>query len=156
MKLTLQTDYALRILLYLANQGDTYVRLRDISDAYQVSHNHLIKVVQNIHQHGFVVTKPGRSGGMKLARLPQAISIGEVVSAVEPDLSLVECMSDGSECVIAPMCQIKHAMWRARQAFFEVLNATTLADVMLPSNAFRHLLEAHEPLQEAPTPQASL
>ena len=104
MRLTLQTDYALRTLVYLAAGNGDWPSVRVIAEAYDISRPHLVKVVQALGRAGFVETRPGRSGGVKLAKPPEEIVVGEVVRRLEPSLVPVVCLDPSSEqsCVISP------------------------------------------------------
>lgn len=130
MQLTQFTDYSLRVLIYLAAlppSGQTTIA--EIAEHYKISRNHLIKVVNNLANQGFVQTTRGKGGGIQLARPPQAIGIGEVVRLTEPHMNLVECFeSSTNECVIARGCFLKAALMEARRAFNKVLDQYTLAD----------------------------
>ncbi len=131
MHLTLHADYALRVLLYLATHPGQVVSTQQVSEAYGISKNHLVRVVQTLGQHGYVDVKPGRSGGITLAREPHAINVGKVLRASEPDYHLVECFDrEKNTCPIAPACSLKGMLYEAREAFLAALDQYTLADVM--------------------------
>jgi Rrf2 family nitric oxide-sensitive transcriptional repressor len=135
MRLTSFTDYTLRVLIYLgAHQEEgRLATIGDIAVAYGISENHLMKVVHHLAQEGHVETVRGKGGGMRLARAPEKISIGEVVRGAEEDLALVECFQrEGHPCPIAPACTLSGLMERALAAFFEVLDGQTLADLIKP------------------------
>jgi Rrf2 family nitric oxide-sensitive transcriptional repressor len=127
--LTLFSDYSLRLLLYLASCPERVVPLREVSDAYGISQNHLVKVVQLLVDHGFVESARGRGGGVRLARPADAINVGEIVRLTEPDFDLVECFDlRTNTCPIEPACGLKRALRQAQKAFVESLDAHTLAD----------------------------
>ena len=130
MRLTKATDYALRVLLYAASFPDRQVSTEELAEAFHISLNHLGKVVNQLAQLGWIDARRGRGGGLTLARAPEAIGIGEVVRAIEPDLHLVECF-DGARntCPIVPACGLVAPLAEARRAFFAVLDRYTLADV---------------------------
>ncbi|HYP88154.1 MAG TPA: Rrf2 family transcriptional regulator [Polyangiaceae bacterium] len=129
MQLTLFSDYSLRILLYLATHRESPVPLAQISAAYGISQNHLVKVVQRLIELGLVQSVRGRSGGLCLGREPSAINVAEVVRATEPHLNLVECFdAQTNTCPIDPACGLKKVLLRARAAFFAELEQQTLAD----------------------------
>jgi Rrf2 family nitric oxide-sensitive transcriptional repressor len=128
--LTLHADYSLRVLLYLAARPDRLVSTQEVSEAYGISKNHLVRVVQALGKHGFIEVRPGRSGGLTLARAPSDISLGQVFRVTEPDFHLVECFDrQTNTCPIAPACGLKGILFEARDAFLAVLDKYTLADV---------------------------
>jgi len=131
LNLTLHTDYSLRILLYLAEHNDRAVSTREISDAYGVSRNHLVRVVQTLQLHGFVHASTGRTGGITLACEPHEINIGEVVKKTEPNFRIVECFDKKTnKCLIVPVCSLRGVLDGALQAFFKSLEKYTLADLV--------------------------
>jgi Rrf2 family transcriptional regulator, nitric oxide-sensitive transcriptional repressor len=134
--LTLHADYGLRVLLYLAVHHERLVSTVEISEAYGISKNHLVRVVQALGKHGYIEVRPGRSGGLSLAREPTGIRVGEVVRRMEPHLHLVECFNAAENtCPIVPACGLKHALMDAQDAFLDVLDKLTLADVVRTSDA---------------------
>ncbi len=135
MRLTRYTDYSLRVLIYLGLQQDRLSSIREIADAYKISESHLMKVVQALGQSGYVATLRGRGGGLKLARPPGEINLGEVVRDTEDDLNLVECFAAASECRIAGPCRLTHVLKKALEAFLQVLDEYTLADLLRPKSS---------------------
>lgn len=130
MKLTLHTDFALRMLIYLAINRNRPSRVADVADSYGISHNHLLKVAFRLGRLGYLTTLRGRSGGIALARDPEEINLGEVVRHMEDDLALVDCMRvDGGRCAIAPACRLKGVVKMAVDAFLSVFDAYSLADI---------------------------
>ncbi len=113
------------------DRRDHLVSTKEISAAYGISRNHLVRVVQTLQAHGFVKASTGRGGGIALARDPAAINIGDVVRKTEPNLRLVECFDPaGNTCRIAPICTLRGTLARALEAFMAVLDDCTLADLM--------------------------
>jgi Rrf2 family transcriptional regulator, nitric oxide-sensitive transcriptional repressor len=135
MRLTAFTDYTLRTLIYLALRPDRLVTISDIATAYDVSANHMMKVVHQLAQTGDIATVRGQRGGLRLARAPEAINLGSVVRRTEPDLDLVTCFGEGQRCVIQEGCVLQHALDEALQAFLGVLDGYTLADLVAPRQA---------------------
>jgi len=130
MQLTLHADYSLRILLYLAENPDRYVSTREISEAYGISKNHLVRVVQTLRANGFVEVSEGRGGGVKLAHDPASINLGQVVRRAEPGFRIVECFDlETNTCPIVPACRLRGVLANALDAFFAVLEGCTLADI---------------------------
>ncbi len=129
VQLTLFSDYPLRILLYLTMHPGRRVALPEISAAYGISKNHLVKVVQFLVEHGWVESVAGRGGGLTLALAPKEINVATVVRTTEPHLNLVECFdSDTNTCPINCACGLKRVLLRAQEAFYEELERHTLAD----------------------------
>ncbi|MGY6770851.1 Rrf2 family transcriptional regulator [Komagataeibacter xylinus] len=142
MRLTLHTDYALRTLLYMGLHADRRVSIHEIASAYDISENHLVKVIHRLSRLGLVDARRGRGGGLILGHPPEDIRIGDVVRQTEDDLQLVHCEpshADGSCCILSEMCKLRGVLSIALGAFMSVLDATTLAD-LLPDHERPHLL----------------
>jgi Rrf2 family nitric oxide-sensitive transcriptional repressor len=136
MKLTRYTDYALRVMIHLGLHDQGLESISEIARAYGISHNHLMKVVQDLGSAGYVETLRGRSGGIRLARPPAEINIGQLVRHTEQDFALVDC----SSCTIAPACTLKGALAEATRAFLAVLDGYTVADLLHRPTQLRELL----------------
>lgn len=132
MRITLYTDYSLRVLIFLGLNRDRLSTIREIADRYQISRNHLMKVVNDLQQRGYIQTLRGKHGGLRLERDPASIRLGELVRATEPDHGLMECARPGQGCVIAPFCDLKYVLEEAMQAFMDVLDRYTVADLLQP------------------------
>lgn len=142
MRLTLQTDYALRMLIYLAIHRGRPCRVTDVATEYGISRNHLLKVALKLGRLGYLTTTRGRTGGIALARPPEDIGLGKVVRHMEDGFALVECMhTDGGHCALAPACRLKGVMHKALQAFLAVFDEVTLADITENRFELAELLE---------------
>lgn len=130
MHITRYTDYSMRVLIYLAVQNDRLATIQEIADAYEISKNHLMKVVHQLNKKGYIETVRGKKGGMKLRMAPEEINVGVLVRETEHDLSIVECYSSNNACKITPVCGLKPMMGEALHAFLSVLDKYTLKDVM--------------------------
>ena len=130
MRLTTYTDYALRVLMYIALRPERLVRIADISSAYRISEPHLIKVVHQLGIAGYIETIRGRGGGIRLARPASAIVVGEVVRRMEPEFGLVACFREGERCAIEHCCVLSRAFEDALGAFLRVLDEYTLGDLV--------------------------
>jgi len=132
MKLTRFTDYSLRVLIYLGLRDDGRVTIREISDAYGISRNHLMKVVSLLTRMGYLDARRGPGGGIALAKPPKEIVIADVVRDMEDDLNLVECFCVDGQCAIKPMCELKIALRQALEAYLKTLDRFTLLDLIKP------------------------
>lgn len=130
MYITRHTDYCLRVLIYLAVQGDKLTTIQQIADSYGVSKNHLMKVVHLLNKKGYVETVRGKNGGLRLKLEPSVIRIGVLVREMESGLELVECFSAENRCVITPVCGLKSILNEGLKAFFDKLDEYTLNDVL--------------------------
>lgn len=147
MRLTRHSDYALRVLMQVALGDGDLVRVSDVADSYAISRNHLSKVVHRLATRGYLHTVQGRHGGMRLARPPDGIVVGDVVRDFEEDFHLAECFNAARcDCRIQPACAFTGILEKALTAFFEVLDAATLADLIQPRHQLRALLASdHAP-----------
>ena len=136
MQLTQYTDYSLRVLIYLGIHRDRRVTISEISDSYDISRNHLVKVVHQLANNGWITTIRGKSGGMHLAFPPEQINIGTIIRQTEPHMNLLECFDKANDnCIISPSCSLKKTLHQARKAFMDVLDQHTLADSLGPKSA---------------------
>lgn len=130
MHLTSMTDYALRLLMYVAQHPDRLCTIAEIAQAYSISEAHLMKVTHQLAQHGWIETVRGKGGGMRLAHLPEDINLGAVVRSMEPDFQLVECFATGSACVLTGHCPLTGVLDGALQSFLAHLDGFTLEDIL--------------------------
>jgi len=131
MRLTLHTDYSLRLLMLLTIEPDTRHTIEEVARRYDISRNHMMKVAQTLTQGGFVLSVRGRGGGLELARAPEAINLGAVARACEDSFALVECFdSERNTCVVASACGLRGPLEEALAAFLSVLDSYSLADLV--------------------------
>ena len=131
VRLTRYSDYSLRVLMYLAVEPERLATIEEISLAYGISKAHLMKVVHELGRAGMVETIRGRGGGLKLAREPDAISVGDVVRHAEENMDLVECFDrDTNQCRIEPICALRGVLEEALESFLATLDDYTLADLV--------------------------
>jgi Rrf2 family nitric oxide-sensitive transcriptional repressor len=141
MRLTLYTDYSLRLLMHCAVRRGELVTIQDVADAYGISKNHLMKVAFELGRKGYLETVRGRGGGLRLARPANRIGLGEIVREVEEDFAMVECFgTQGKGCLIAGPCRLRGALSRALKAYLDVLDEYTLADLAGDNAALARLL----------------
>ncbi|MFG1270610.1 Rrf2 family transcriptional regulator [Xanthobacter sp. DSM 14520] len=141
MRLTLYSDYAMRVLLHLAAYPDRSCSIADIAQRYAISHNHLMKVLAALAKAGYVTSARGRQGGYRLARDPSLINVGAVVRHTESGTKVVDCRN----CVLCGACGLSSALNEAMSAFFAVLDQYSLSDVANRSGALSRLIAPLEP-----------
>jgi Rrf2 family nitric oxide-sensitive transcriptional repressor len=130
MRLTTMTDYAMRLLMYLAHNPDRLCTIAEIAGAYDISQAHLMKITHQLGLAGFIETVRGKGGGMRLAAAPAAINLGAVVRAVEPDFALVECFGADNRCALTSYCRLAGVLGGALEHFLAHLDRHTLADLV--------------------------
>lgn len=140
MRLTLHSDYALRMLIFLGLQRAERSTIAEIADHYGISENHVMKLAQALARMGYVETQRGRGGGLCLARPAQSIGLGDLVRRTESDFDLVECFSTGGVCPISEACVLRQVLSDALAAFMAVLDRYTLADLLKPPARLRRAL----------------
>lgn len=170
MRLTNYSDYALRVLMYLAvmPSADDLATIADIADSYQISKSHLTKIVHQLAQLGYIDSVRGKNGGIRLAMSAEKINLGQILRHTEPDFDIVPCFqkvltqntsgiqqpslistevisnqtfsSAKALCTINPNCQLKGLLYEAMQAFITVMDNYTLADITQNENELWQLL----------------
>jgi len=141
MRLTVYSDYSLRLLMYLAVRTERLSTIQEVSKAYGISSNHLMKVVHQLGLAGYVETIRGRNGGMRLGKPASNIGLGKLLRFTEPDMDIVPCFSpENQECPLRRACRLKGALDKARQAFLAVLDEYTLADLTSSPDPMRSFL----------------
>ena len=141
MRLTSYSDYAMRVLLYLGARDDKLCSVAEMASAYGISHNHLVKVLNDLGKAGYVASVRGRFGGFRLARPAADINIGALLRHTEGDVHLVDCPS----CVLAGGCGASSVLDEALAAFFAVLDRCSLAELTDRQRDFRRLILSLDP-----------
>jgi Rrf2 family nitric oxide-sensitive transcriptional repressor len=140
VRLTVYTDYSLRLLMYLAVK-DGLTTIAEVAERYRISKNHLTKVAHQLGAAGYIETVRGRGGGLRLAKAASSIGLGELVRHTEPDFALVPCFDPiDAPCPVRPYCMLKKALEKAQVAFLEVLDGYSLEDLVKPRTSLRRLL----------------
>ncbi len=130
MRLTTMTDYALRLLMYVAQHPDRLCTIAEITRAYGISEAHLMKITHQLGLQGWIETVRGKGGGMRLAHAPQDINLGAVVRGIEPDFLLVECFATGNACVLTGSCRLTGILDGALRNFLAHLDGFALSDIL--------------------------
>jgi Rrf2 family transcriptional regulator, nitric oxide-sensitive transcriptional repressor len=140
MRLTLHTDYALRVLIHVAIADGKLITINDIAERFDISKQHLMKVVSDLSRKGYLDTVRGRGGGIRLRRPPRDINIGLVVRETEEKLDVIGCLERRGYCPIERVCVLRGVLHDATQAFLAVLDGHTLADLIKPQRVLSSLL----------------
>jgi Rrf2 family nitric oxide-sensitive transcriptional repressor len=131
MRLTVFSDYTLRVLMYVALDRTRLATIPEIAAAYGISENHLMKVVHQLARAGIVESVRGKGGGIRLARAPEEIRLGEIVRTSEGDAPIVDCLSGNPQaCRITSSCRLKGILVNAFEALYDSLDEHTLADLV--------------------------
>jgi len=140
MRLTLNTDFALRVLIHAGLNEGRLTTISEIAKSFGISKNHLMKVVNELAQKGYLDTVRGRNGGIRLLHKPREINIGRVVRDMEDQLEVLGCLRGKGYCRIQPACILRDVVRQATDAFIEVFDGYTLADLIKPEKALSSLL----------------
>lgn len=143
MRLTQYSNFALRTLQLLALRAPAIVSVDDVARAHRISRSHLVKVAHELGRRGYVETIRGRNGGMRLAREPGDITVGEIIRWTEAPLELVECFNpETNTCPLLGACHLSRGIQRALRAFLSVLDDMTIADIAINRSALLERLTA--------------
>ncbi|HJU17562.1 MAG TPA: Rrf2 family transcriptional regulator [Stellaceae bacterium] len=145
MRLTLHTDYALRVLMYVGVKGEDLSTIPEIVEHFDIAKGHAMKVVHQLGKQGYLETIRGKRGGIRLARKPAQINVGAVVRDMEEELGVLGCLQGGEGyCRIEGCCMLRSALRDATNAFLATLDGYTLADLVRPQRALARLLQLDE------------
>ena len=136
MRLTRFTDYGLRTLIFLVVEDKgKRVRVQDIVECFDLSKDHLVKIVQRLAALGYVETIRGKNGGIRLLCEPAEINLAQAILELEPTLELIDC--EALSCRLSSDCRLRHILGEAKRAFVEVLRQYTVADLVVDRGALR-------------------
>ena len=131
MQLTLFSDYALRMLMYLGMRRGEVVPIVEISDAFGVSRHYMLKVMNELVQLGYIEAVRGRGGGVRLVKRPIDVRLGRLICKTEPDRGVLDCVEDATvDCPIVSACKLRKVFGEAQREFYRVLDEYTLADLI--------------------------
>jgi Rrf2 family nitric oxide-sensitive transcriptional repressor len=147
MRLTLHTDFALRVMIQVGLNDGALTTINDIAEAFDISKNHLMKIVHDLGRKGYLDTVRGRNGGIRLLRKPADINIGQLIRDTEDELDVIACLKHGGYCRIERACVLRGALRDATDAFLDVLDGYTLADLIRPQKALWTLLGQKRPAE---------
>ncbi|MFG0261765.1 MAG: RrF2 family transcriptional regulator [Novipirellula sp. JB048] len=144
MKLTMQTDYALRTLMFLATRTSR-AKVAEVASLFGISVNHVAKVVNLLARFGYIRSTRGIGGGIELALQPDKILLGKLIEQVEGDLNLLTCVGSDDSCAIHSFCKLRGVLAEAERVQLEYLNSVTLADVVPKRGEFTRMQLAPVP-----------
>ena len=141
MRLSLHSDYAVRVLIFLGTHTEQLCTIEEISRGYGISKNHLVKIVHELSKAGYVQSVRGKGGGIRLGMDAAEISIGQLVRKMEFDFQVAECFNPLTcNCCIAGVCRLTASLRDALDAFLETLDRQCLADLLVPERELRKIL----------------
>jgi len=141
MRLTTFTDYSLRVLIYLAADPGRRATIAEIAQSFDISENHLMKVVHMLGKNGVLLNVRGKGGGLELAKAPASINIGRLVRGTEGAPMPAECFDrTTNRCLITPICKLRGVLGEAVRAFYAVLDGYTLEDLVANRSALAKVL----------------
>lgn len=141
MRLTTFTDYTIRVLICMGLQPGRLTTVAELAQRYDISRNHLTKVIHYLGQQGYIETIRGKGGGIRLAKEAKSINLGTLVRDTEKSSVLAECFSKEScQCRILPACRLTGILREAQEAFYRVLDKYTLSDLLIKRVELEHLL----------------
>lgn len=131
MRITKAGEYGLRAVRYLGSNGNSkWHSINEISESQNVPLHFLSKVMQRLVKSGIVQSSSGKRGGYKLAKLPEEITLKDIILVVEGDLVLNHCILSPEACVFQPDCKM-HKIWEKVQSdFLMILSEYTLKDII--------------------------
>src|ERR1700749_2016623 len=131
MRLTRQSSYAIRTLIYCAVNAPGLSRISDIAKAHSISELFLFKLIKPLVEGGLIETVRGRKGGIRLGRPASEITLLDTIKLTEESFAMAECFEGGSDvlCPLADACDLNAALREALGAFFDVLESYTIADL---------------------------
>ena len=140
MRLTRQSNYAIRTLVYCAVNEPGLSRVSEVARAYGISELFLFKLIKPLVNHGLLQTVRGRHGGIRLGMPADEITLLDTIRLTEENFALAECFEDGADCPLIGECDLNGALREALGAFFEVLSSYTIADLAQKKRSIRERL----------------
>ncbi|AAN53132.1 MAG: Rrf2 family transcriptional regulator [Shewanella sp.] len=140
MQLTRYTDFGVRTLMYLAVQPDrtTLFRISEITEVFDLSPNHVSKIVHHLGKLGYLETIRGKMGGFRLGKPAGEINLGQLIRSLENSLAPIDCSKP--YCRFTPACQLKGVLAQAVEAYLNVLDQYSLLDIVSNRNELLALL----------------
>lgn len=143
MQLTQFTDYSLRVLIYIALKKGETPTITEIAQRYNISKNHLMKVVHRLSQLKILKTIRGKGGGLQLNVFPEDLNLGELIQMLEPNFYIVECFDqENGQCIISPVCRLKGILFEATKNFMTTLKKYTLKDLLQNQKELNQIFQA--------------
>lgn len=139
MRINRYTDYAYRVLMYLAVNDSQRATMAGIASYYGISHEHLRKVVHQLSTLGYIYTFIGKGGGMELKKSPDKINLGKLFMEFEGINPLIDCHE--ADCPLRLSCDLNHVFAKAQRAFLDEVKQHTLADLLRNTRMAKTLVD---------------
>ena len=134
MQFTRFTNYSLKVLVHLAQHPDSWITIRQISESYNISQNHLMKVVSFLSRSGYLQSRRGPGGGVKLKVDACNVQLADVIVAAEGGIELLHG-DQTSELAATRQAGLHQLLDTAVEAFIQTLNGSSLADIAAAGQA---------------------
>ena len=130
LRFTKRADYGLMAIHYIAIHDDLgAVSAKRIAEEFAIPQELLAKILQRLAKQGLIVSHNGPKGGYGLTRRPAAITIGEVIRALEGPISIVSCLEEASDCPQMERCNLRRPVQKIQAAIAQMLDTMSLAEL---------------------------
>jgi Rrf2 family protein len=131
LRLSKKADYALIAMKHLAQKSASAqsTSAREIAEQYDIPIELMAKVLQRLVRTGLLVSTQGTRGGYMLSRAPKAISVADVIQAIDGPLTVTACSTDNNECEQYGKCSIRDPLWQIRERIVAALGTVTLSEM---------------------------
>lgn len=132
IRITKQTDYGIVLLTHLATQPDRHLNAPELAAETQLPLPMVSKILKLLVREGLLVSHRGVKGGYSLGRLPEEITMAEIISSLEGPIAITECIEIASDCSHEQLCPVRSNWQRINEAVRGALEGITLAEMTNP------------------------
>ena len=136
LRLSKKADYALMAVRHLAlKAGPSSASAREIAEQYDIPIELMAKVLQRLVRAGLLISTQGTRGGYTLSRPSVAISLADVIQAIDGPFTITACSSEKIDCEQYSKCSIRDPLWQIRERIAATLGTVTIAEMAAESDA---------------------
>jgi Rrf2 family protein len=133
--LSKKVKYALKAVVYIAKQEEGWLLISDIADKELIPKKFLEQILLELRKHTLLHSRRGKDGGYKLAKKPSEITMGQIIRIIDGPLAQIPCVSKlyyqkCEECIDEVTCTTRSVMQKVRDASAEILDNTTIQDLV--------------------------